>query len=393
MQYKDNSTVLSRNCGLLLITGKKCSCFTTQNELIKSGCTCWLQTIITAQDLPSLTVLCCALDTRKKDATHILRGKLRPITDLSETFDQLRSTNNDFLTSWKCLPRDWAWTRSQVRKEQLAGRRWSVNDNLAADEASYRFETLDNGQSYRFVTAGNKCSVDNELQELLGDTLDQIDDASICTRSKWCQTEAGPLPHISSQWLLHLSRPTHPPKPNTPQTYWWWDDGPVKIIQNTFFLILNMFDCLMHFIPWTRVQTEMIYKGLKLQKWWTRKTEWEVTEIQPSVEDVSCHYLYLWPTNHNHKLYLPRSKIQPCQHYWKIFFLLRGSKPPHVLRVTCFVLFLISSPNHGVLWQLLAHLRDSLSIICHHQSAVVQRRTGQIQSQQQIKILYLVFTM
>ena len=59
-----------------------------------------------------------------------------------------------------------------------------MNDNLAADEASYRFETLDNGQSYRFVTAGNKCSVDNELQELLGDTLDQIDDASICTRSK-----------------------------------------------------------------------------------------------------------------------------------------------------------------------------------------------------------------
>ena len=117
-----------------------------------------------------------------------------------------------------------------------------------------------------------------------------------------------------------------------------------------------------------------------------------MTEIQPSVEDVSCHYLYLWPTNHNHKLYLPRSKIQPCQHYWKIFFLLRGSKPPDVLRVTCFVLFLISSPNHGVLWQLLAHLRDSLSIICHHQSAVVQRRTGQIQSQQN-KILYQVFTM
>ena len=59
-----------------------------------------------------------------------------------------------------------------------------MNDNLAADEASYRFETLDNGQSYRFDTAGNKCSVDNELQELLGDTVDQIDDASICTRSK-----------------------------------------------------------------------------------------------------------------------------------------------------------------------------------------------------------------
>ena len=121
MQYKDNSTVLSPNCGLLLITGKKCFCFATQHKLIKSGCACWLQTIITAQDLPSLTVLCCALDTRKKDATHILRGKLWPITDLLETFDQLRSRNNDFLTSWKCLPRDWAWTRSHVRKEQLAG--------------------------------------------------------------------------------------------------------------------------------------------------------------------------------------------------------------------------------------------------------------------------------
>ena len=68
-------------------------------------------------------------------------------------------------------------------------------------------------------------------------------------------------------------------------------------------------------------------------------------------------------------------------------------KHVYVPGVSRFVLFPISSPNHGVLWQLLAHLRDSLSIICHHQSAVVQRRTGQIQSQQQIKILYLVFTM
>ena len=64
----------------------------------------------------------------------------------------------------------------------------------------------------------------------------------------------------------------------------------------------------------------------------------------------------------------------------------------YVPGVSRFVLFPISSPNHGVLWQLLAHLRDSLSIICHHQSAVVQRRTGQIQSQQN-KILYQVFTM
>ena len=80
-----------------------------------------------------------------------------------------------------------------------------------------------------------------------------------------------------------------------------------------------------------------------------------------------------------------------------IFFLLRGSKPQTDLSISVpgvsrFVLFPISSPNHGVLWQLLAHLRDSLSIICHHQSAVVQRRTGQIQSQQN-KILYQVFTM
>ena len=155
--------------------------------------------------------------------------------------------------------------------------------------------------------------------------------------------------------------------------------------------------CLMHYIPWILVQTEMIFKGLKLQKWWTRNTEWEVTEIQPSVEDVSCHYLYLWPTNHNHKLYLPRSKIHPCQHYWYLFPPQRIKtsnrfKHIYVPGVSRFVLFPISSPNHGVLWQLLAHLRDSLSIICHHQSAVVQRRTGQIQSQQN-KIFYMVFTM
>ena len=122
-----------------------------------------------------------------------------------------------------------------------------------------------------------------------------------------------------------------------------------------------------------------------------------MTEIQPSVEDVSCHYLYLWPTNHNHKLYLPRSKIHPCQHYWYLFPPQRIQtsnrfKHIYVPGVSRFVLFPISSPNHGVLWQLLAHLRDSLSIICHHQSAVVQRRTGQIQSQQN-KILYQVFTM
>ena len=256
----DNSTVLSPP----LVIGASVACYLllAKNVLALQHRISWsspgllddCRQLLPRKTCPSLTVLCCALDTRKKDATHILRGKLRPITDLSETFDQLRSRNNDFLTSWKCLPRNWAWARSQVRKEQLAGRRWSVNDNLAADEASYRFETLDNGQSYRFDTAGNKCSVDNELQELLEDTLDQIDDASICTRSKWCQTEAGPLPHISSQWLLHLSRPTHPPKPNTPQTYWWWwDDGPVKIIQNTFFLILNMFVwCTLFHVFWFR---------------------------------------------------------------------------------------------------------------------------------------------
>ena len=95
---------------------------------------------------------------------------------------------------------------------------------------------------------------------------------------------------------------------------WWTSQNYTKHI-----LPHTQHVCLVHFIPWFLVQIAMIYKGLKLQKWWTRNTEWEVTEIQPSVEDVSCHYLYLWPTNHNHKLYLPRSKIHPCQHNWYLF--------------------------------------------------------------------------
>ena len=123
----DNSTVLSPP----LVIGASVACywFLAKNVLALQHRISWsspgllddCRQLLPRKTCPSLTVLCCALDTRKKDATHILRGKLWPITDLLETFDQLRSRNNDFLTSWKCLPRDWAWTRSHVRKEQLAG--------------------------------------------------------------------------------------------------------------------------------------------------------------------------------------------------------------------------------------------------------------------------------
>ena len=94
--------------------------------------------------------------------------------------------------------------------------------------------------------------------------------------------------------------------------------------------------------------------------------------------------------NHNHKLYLPRSKIQTCLHHSYLslgqsLHLFLSGLDQQLNNLRCLhwfwnlpldplaspfpsfiVPFPIPSPNLGLLW-LLAHLGDSLSIICHHQ--------------------------
>ena len=108
-------------------------------------------------------------------------------------------------------------------------------------------------------------------------------------------------------------------------------------------------------------------------------------------EDVSCHYLYLRPTQPQPQTVFAQIQNTDLPEPFISFF---GSKSPPFLsgldqqqlnNLRCLhwfwnlpldplaspfpsfiVPFPIPSPNLGLLW-LLAHLGDSLSIICHHQ--------------------------
>ena len=113
---------------------------------------------------------------------------------------------------------------------------------------------------------------------------------------------------------------------------------------------------------------------------WTRNADREVTEIQRTAEDVSCHYLYLRRTQPQPQTVFAQIQNTDVPAPFVFFF---GSKnPPRLflsnfyqlmvksILVSFFVSFPIPSPNPGVLWVVLAvrgHLRESLSIIWHHQ--------------------------
>ena len=115
---------------------------------------------------------------------------------------------------------------------------------------------------------------------------------------------------------------------------------------------------------------------------WTRNTDWEVTEIQRTAEDVSCHYLYLRRTQPQPQTVFAQIQNTDLPAQFIVFFWINDSTPscqisPQLTVFTdaeiypwaplsFFVSFPIPSPNLGVLW-LLAHLGESLSIICHHQ--------------------------